>query len=97
VAGSAREYATLNALGVSVGALRRVVLEQAFWVGAAGLLGAGVLGTALLALARTQDVPVALSLPVVLACAALVMGLAALSGLAALRGLSQADPASLLR
>src|SRR6185437_5062789 len=32
VQGSVREYATLNALGVGVGALRKVVLEQAFWV-----------------------------------------------------------------
>ncbi|MGP1664512.1 MAG: ABC transporter permease, partial [Rhodanobacter sp.] len=40
VNGSIREYATLNALGVGVRALRKVVLEQAFWVGFLGLLGA---------------------------------------------------------
>lgn len=97
VAGSMREYATLNALGVGVGALRWVVLEQALWVGALGLAGATVLGAALLALAREQDVPVVLNLPVTLACVALALGLAAVSGLAAIRSLRRTDPASLLR
>ncbi|MEO5830771.1 MAG: ABC transporter permease [Rhodanobacter sp.] len=97
VNGSIREYATLNALGVGVGALRKVVLEQAFWVGALGLLGASVLGIVLLWLARSQDVPVVLNVPAALACIALVMGLAAVSGLAAMRSLRRADPATLLR
>ncbi|WP_049623206.1 ABC transporter permease [Frateuria defendens] len=97
VAGSLREYATLNALGVSVADLRWVVLEQALWVGGVGLLGAAVLGAALLALARNQDVPAMLNPPVALACAALTLGLAAVSGVAAVRGLRRADPATLLR
>ncbi|GAB2559304.1 ABC transporter permease [Rhodanobacter koreensis] len=97
VNGSMREYATLNALGVGVGALRRVVLEQAFWVGALGLLGAGVLGIVLMLLARSQDVPVVLNVPAALACIVLVMGLAAVSGLAAMRSMRRADPATLLR
>lgn len=97
VAGSVREYATLNALGVGMRSLRWVVLEQASWVGVLGLLGAGVLGAALLALARGQDVPVVLDVPVALACAALTMGLTTVSGLAAIRSLRHADPASLLR
>ena len=97
VNGSMREYATLNALGVGVGALRRVVLEQAFWVGALGLLGAGLLGIVLMLLARSQDVPVVLNVPAALACIILVMGLAAVSGLAAMRSMRRADPATLLR
>ena len=97
VNGSVREYATLNALGVGVAALRRVVLEQAFWVGALGLLGAGLLGIVLLLLARSQNVPVVLNLPAALACILLVLGLAAVSGLAAMRSLRRADPATLLR
>ena len=97
VNGSVREYATLNALGVGVAALRRVVLEQAFWVGALGLLGAGLLGIVLLLLARSQNVPVVLNLPAALACIVLVLGLAAVSGLAAMRSLRRADPATLLR
>ncbi|MDE1893188.1 MAG: ABC transporter permease [Pseudomonadota bacterium] len=97
VNGSVREYATLNALGVGVAALRKVVLEQAFWVGALGLLGASVLGVVLLALARSQDVPVVLNVPAALSCIILVMGLAAVSGLAAMRSLHRVDPATLLR
>lgn len=97
VAGSVREYATLNALGVGVGNLRWVVLEQAFWVGATGLSGAAVLGAVLLALARGQDVPVVLNVPVAALCMAVAMGLAGLSGLVAVHGLRRADPASLLR
>lgn len=97
VNGSVREYATLNALGVGVTALRRVVLEQAFWVGALGLLGAGVLGALLMLLAQSQDVPVVLNASSVLACVMLVLGLAAVSGLAAMRSLRRVDPATLLR
>lgn len=97
VAGSEREYATLNALGVGVGNLRWVVLEQAFWVGALGLVGAAVLGAALLIVARGQEVPVVLSLPATLLCMLLAMILALVSGLVAMRSLRRADPASLLR
>ena len=97
VVGSVREYATLNALGVGIGALRKVVMEQAFWVGAIGLCGAAVLGALLLALASSRSVPVAIDPLTALACLALGMGLAIVSGLAAMRGLRRADPASLLR
>jgi putative ABC transport system permease protein len=97
VIGSVREYATLNALGVGVGALRRVVMEQAFWVGALGLIGSTLLGAIALAIARSRSVPVALDPWTTLACLALGMGLAIVSGLAAMRSLRRADPATLLR
>lgn len=97
VIGSVREYATLNALGVGVGALRKVVMEQAFWVGALGLVGSGVLGAVALTIARSRSVPVALDPWATLACMALSMGLAIVSGLAAMRSLRRADPATLLR
>ncbi len=97
VIGSVREYATLNALGVGVGALRKVVMEQAFWVGALGLVGSTVMGAIALAFARSRSVPVALGPGVALACIMLSMGLAIVSGLAAMRSLRRADPATLLR
>lgn len=97
VIGSVREYATLNALGVGVGALRKVVMEQAFWVGAIGLAGSTVLGLLFLAIARSRSVPVALDPWVAMACLLLGMGLAIVSGLAAMRSLRRADPATLLR
>jgi putative ABC transport system permease protein len=97
VAGSVREYAVLNALGASVAALSRVVLEQAAWVGVAGLALAAAGGTALLALADRHDVPVAMTPPVAAGCAALVAALSLLSGLLSVRALLRADPALLLR
>jgi putative ABC transport system permease protein len=97
VAGSAREYATLNALGASVAALSRVVLEQALWVGLLGVALAAAASSALLTLAARHDVPVAMSWPVAGGCGLLVGLLALLSGLLAVRGLLRADPVLLLR
>lgn len=97
VAGSIREYATLNALGVGLGALRWVVLEQALWVGLAGLAGAAVFGGLLLAIARSQDVPVELDTTVTMICMLVALGVAVISGLAAVQSLRRADPATLLR
>lgn len=97
VAASAREYAVLNALGASVAALSRVVLEQAFWIGLIGLAVAAAVSTVLLGLAARHDVPVAMNATVAATCAALVGGLALVSGLLAVRGLLRADPALLLR
>ncbi|WP_017904035.1 ABC transporter permease, partial [Pseudomonas asplenii] len=97
VIGSIREYATLNALGVGVGALRRVVMEQAFWVGALGLLGSLVVAVVMFVLAARYNVPVALSPVAAIACLLLSMALVLVSGLAAIRTLRHADPASLLR
>jgi putative ABC transport system permease protein len=97
VAGSIREYATLRALGVSIGGLRAVVLEQAGWVGVCGLLAGSVVGVFALWLARDQDVPVELTAFNVLLCGAVVMAIALLSGLLAVSSLRRADPATLMR
>lgn len=97
VAGSVREYATLHALGVSLRDLRRVVLEQAAWIGLFGLIVGGIFSLILIALASGQDVPVQLNALSWLVCAALVMGIALVSGVAAVRSLRHADPALLLR
>lgn len=97
VAGSINEYATLHALGVGLRELRRVVIEQAAWVGAGGLL-IGLLGSAgALVLASQHEVPVALGVIPSLVCAGLVMTISLLSGLAAVRVLRHADAANLLR
>lgn len=97
VIGSIREYATLNALGVGRGSLRKVVLEQAFWVGALGLVCSIAIGFILLAIARNRSVPMELNPLITIVCLALSMALAIVSGLAAVRTLRRADPASLLR
>jgi putative ABC transport system permease protein len=97
VAGSIREYATLHALGVGFAQLRHVVLKQAAWVGAFGLVVGGVATALVVLLAHRRDVPVQLDLVTIAVCATLVMGIALLSGLAAVRALRHADPALLLR
>jgi putative ABC transport system permease protein len=97
VIGSIREYATLNALGVGRGSLRKVVMEQAFWVGALGLLCSVVIGAILLVIARSRSVPMEMRPLTAAACLTLSMALAIVSGLAAVRSLRRADPASLLR
>lgn len=97
VAGSVHEYATLNALGVSFRGLRNVVLEQAGWVGAIGLLIGGALSALIIALARQLDIPLDLDALTILTCGVLVMGIALVSGLMALRVLRHAEPATLLR
>lgn len=97
VAGSIREYATLHALGVGFAALRRVVLAQAAWVGASGLVIGAVATWLIIFLARRQDVPAQLTPVTVLICAMLVMAIALVSGLMAVRTLRHADPALLLR
>lgn len=97
IAGSVREYATLHALGVGLGPLRRVVLEQAAWIGVCGLVAGGLLSLGLMVLAKFEEVPVAMNLPAWIACALLVMAIALTSGIAAVRVLRRADPALLLR
>lgn len=97
VAGTAREYAVLNALGASRGALGRLVVEQACWIGGLGLLLAGATSAALLGMAAAYGVPVAMTPRVAAACAVLVGIVALFSGFFAIRGLLRADPALLLR
>lgn len=97
VAGSSREYATLQALGASRASLGRVIVEQACWIGGLGLVLAVCASSVLLWIAAGHDVPVAMNLPAAVTCAVLVATVALLSGFAALRGLLRANPAELLR
>lgn len=97
VTASAREYATLNALGASRAALARVVIEQACLVGSLGLLVAGIASVLLMAAAAAYHVPVAMTPAVALACTALIGLIALLSSVMAIRSLFKSDPSLLLR
>jgi putative ABC transport system permease protein len=97
VASHVREYAMLNALGAGRGALRRVVLEQALWVGSFGIVVGAVVCTALFLLARNQSVPVAFDFTAGAGCAILVMAIALVSGIMAVRTIRNLEPANLLR
>ncbi|MDR2012081.1 MAG: ABC transporter permease [Rhodanobacter sp.] len=97
VAGSLGEYATLHALGVGFAALRRIVVQQAAWVGVFGLIVGGLATTLVVMIARRHDVPVQLDPITIVSCGILVMAIALVSGLMAVRALHHADPALLLR
>ena len=97
VASHVREYAMLNALGAGYAALRKIVLEQALWVGGFGMLVGAAITLVMLLLASGQSVPVAFDVTAGGACALLVMAIALVSGLMAVRALSHLEPANLLR
>lgn len=97
VAASIPQYATLRAIGVPFPALRRIVVEQAGWVGAAGL-AFGLAGSLLAAaLAQLNGIPFALGPGIMALSGGLVLSVALLAGVLALRRLRHADPAALLR
>ncbi|MCA3256332.1 MAG: ABC transporter permease [Alphaproteobacteria bacterium] len=94
---SLREFAALRALGIGIGRLRRVLLEQALWTGAMGLAAsAAMLGVVALVCAAA-GVPIAFPPSVVAAVAACLMAIALLSGVASLGVLYRSQPADLLR
>jgi putative ABC transport system permease protein len=97
VASNIREFASLRALGVSMGALRGVVVELAFWVGIAGLLVTALLMGCVLAAARLKNIAMSLPLAYVGEVAVLLMAIALVSGFLSLGALSRSQPAELLR
>ncbi|MFG1465571.1 ABC transporter permease [Xanthobacter sp. DSM 24535] len=97
VAASTPQYATLRAIGVPFPKLRRIVVEQAAWVGAVGLV-LGLAGSLLAAvLAYLNGIPFALGPGIMALSGGLVLSVALLAGVLALRRLRHADPAALLR
>jgi putative ABC transport system permease protein len=97
VASNIREFASLRALGVSMGALRGVVVELAFWVGIAGLLVTALLMGCVLVAARLNNIVMSLPLAYVGEVAVLLMAIALVSGFLSLGALSRSQPAELLR
>ena len=97
VASNIREFASLRALGVSMVALRGVVVELAFWVGIAGLLVTALLMGCVLAAARLNNIAMSLPLAYVGEVAVLLMAIALVSGFLSLGALSRSQPAELLR
>lgn len=92
-----KEFASLRALGVSMGSLRLIVLELSFWVGVVGL-GATALFTFLVSmLANNSGLPMAFPLTWMAAVGALLMAISLASGLMALGILKKSQPADLLR
>jgi putative ABC transport system permease protein len=97
IAVSLREYAALRALGVGRFDLGRIVLEKSGWIGGLGVLIGAALAAAIVAIADSQFVPIAVTAWMAIGCALLVMVVALMSGGLAARSLRRADPAMLLR
>ena len=92
-----KEFASLRALGVSMGSLRRIVMELSFWVGIAGLALTAGLTTLVWAVAAGFGVPLAFPLFVVIPVGAALLIIAMVSGALSLGVLKKGQPADLLR
>ncbi len=92
-----KEFASLRALGVSMGSLRLIVMELSLWVGLAGLALTAVLTGIVGVLARASGVPMDFPLFVDIPVAVTLLLIAALSGVLSLGILKKSQPADLLR
>src|SRR5262249_13672845 len=94
---SIKEFASLRALGVSVGSLRLIILELSGWVGIAGLITTGVLTWLIYLLGSSNGMPMGFPTPWIIGVAILLLVISAFSGLLALGVLKRSQPADLLR
>ncbi len=92
-----KEFASLRALGVSMGDLRNVVMELSFWVGIVGVVAAGVLTWLVTLLASASGVPMSFPPMLVGIVAVFLIIIAMLSGFLSLGILKNSQPADLLR
>jgi putative ABC transport system permease protein len=94
---SIKEFASLRALGVSMGSLRLIVLELSLWVGALGLLLAATVIVIVWMLGESFGVPMDFPLFVDLPVAGGLLVIALASGALSLGVLKKSQPADLLR
>ena len=92
-----KEFASLRALGVSMGSLRLIVMELSFWVGFVGLGATAVFVGLVSLLARLGNLPMTFPIPFSIAVGLLLMLVAVGSGVLSLGVLKQSQPADLLR
>ena len=92
-----KEFASLRALGVSMGSLRIIVMELSLWVGVAGLILTALLTAAVWAIARSSGIPMDFPLFIDIPVAATLLIIAILSGALSLGVLKKSQPADLLR
>ena len=94
---SIKEFASLRALGVSMGSLSLIVMELSFWVGVAGLMATAVLTFGVYLLASNNGLPMGFPPGWVIGVAILLLVISIASGLLALGILKKSQPADLLR
>ena len=92
-----KEFASLRALGVSMGSLRRIVVELSFWVGVLGVIAAIILTWLVSLLAMMGAVIIALPLSLLVVVGIGLIAIAMVSGLLSLGILKNSQPADLLR
>jgi putative ABC transport system permease protein len=92
-----KEFASLRALGVSMGDLRNIVMELSFWVGIAGVFAAGLLTWLVTLLATAGGVPMYFPPVLIVVVAVFLVIIAVLSGFLSLGILKNSQPADLLR
>ena len=92
-----KEFASLRALGVSMGSLRLIVMELSLWVGVAGLLLTAALTCLVWILAQAAGVPMDFPLFIDVPVAISMLVIAILSGALSLGILKKSQPADLLR
>ncbi|MDC7675766.1 ABC transporter permease [Asticcacaulis machinosus] len=92
-----KEFASLRALGVSMGALNLIIMELSFWVGIAGLGMTAILLMGVNALAGAFNLTMYYPLWSILTIGAMLLTIAVLSGLLSLGVLKKSQPADLLR
>lgn len=94
---SIKEFASLRALGVPMGALRGIVFELSLWVGVCGFIATAVLTFGVYLLALKGGVPMGFPLSWDIGVAILLLIIAGVSGLFSLGVLKKSQPADLLR
>ena len=94
---SAREFATLLALGIPRKRIARLVLAQSFWVGLVGVCLAMPVVYGLALVADSVGTRVVMRWEIFAGAAVLTLGTAILSGFIALRSVQRIEPMSLLR
>jgi putative ABC transport system permease protein len=94
---SIKEFASLRALGVPMGALRGIVFELSLWVGVAGFVATAVLTFGVYLLALKFGVPMGFPMSWDITVAVLLLIIAGVSGLFSLGVLKKSQPADLLR
>lgn len=92
-----KEFASLRALGVSMGNLRLIIVEISFWVGIFGLFMTAALVAAVSLIAKMIAIPMDFPLYIDIPVAVVLLLIAMLSGLFSLGVLKKSQPADLLR
>ena len=92
-----KEFASLRALGVSIGQLRGVVMELSFWVGILGIAASAVLMVGITFLAKSANIPMGFEIGSLIQTGILLLLISIMSGALTLGALKKGEPADLLK